>query len=95
MYAGTFQHRLRRGPGLEPILRPVYTCRHRVCLCQVVLMVTDHLTERIGSVPNLPFKQSVSIDTMLNFDGDEHGEGTCKQAFMQNIKWIQGPRSGQ
>ena len=39
----------------------------------------------MGSVPNLRVKWSVSIGTMLNFDGDEHGngdsDGTCKQAF--------------
>ena len=48
-------------------------------------MVTDHLTERMGSVLNLPIKQTVSIGTMLNFDGAGHGhgddDGTCKQAF--------------
>ena len=47
-------------------------------------MVTDHLTERMGSLPNLPIKRSVSIRTMLNFDGDGHGHGhgdnTCKQS---------------
>ena len=41
--------------------------------------------ERMGSVPNLPIERSVSIGTMLNFDGDEHGhsdsDSTCKQAF--------------
>ena len=46
--------------------------------------MTDHLTERIGSLPNLPIKRSVSIRTMLNFDGDGHGHGhgdnTCKQS---------------
>ena len=46
-------------------------------------MVTDHLMQRMGSVPNLPVKRSVSIGTMLNFDGDGHGhgDGTCKQAL--------------
>ena len=40
----------------------------------------------MGSEPNLPVKQSVSIGTMLNFDGDGHGHGhghgdsTCKQS---------------
>ena len=37
--------------------------------------------ERMGSVPNLPLKLSVSIGTMLNVEGDEHGDGTCKQAL--------------
>ena len=39
----------------------------------------------MGSVANLPIKLSVSIDTMLNFEGEGHkhgdGDGTCKQAF--------------
>ena len=42
-------------------------------------MVTDRLTERMGSVPNLSIKRSVSIGTMINFDRD--GDGTCKQTF--------------
>ena len=40
---------------------------------------------RMGSVAILSVKQSVSIDTMINFDvdGDGHGDrdGTCKQAL--------------
>ena len=48
-------------------------------------MVTDCLTDRLGSEPILSIKWSVSIGTMLNFDGDcdGHGEGdgTCKQAL--------------
>ena len=48
-------------------------------------MVTDRLTKRMGSVPKLPVKQSVSIDTMLNFEGGGHGhgngDGTCKRAL--------------
>ena len=32
----------------------------------------------LGSEPSLSVKRSVTIDTMLNFDGD----GTCKQTFM-------------
>ena len=35
-------------------------------------MRTDRLMEGMGSVLNLPVKQSVSIDT--NFDGDGHGD---------------------
>ena len=41
--------------------------------------------ERMGSVPNLPIKWSISIGTMLNFDSDGHGhndgDSTYKQAF--------------
>ena len=48
-------------------------------------MLTDHLMERMGPVPNLSIKRSASIGTMLNFDGEGHGHGdsdsTCKQAF--------------
>ena len=35
------------------------------------------------SKPNLPVKQSVTIDTMKNFDSDWHGyvNSKCKQAF--------------
>ena len=44
----------------------------------------DRLMDRIGSVPILPIKQTVTIGIMLNFDGDgdRHGDGdgTCKQA---------------
>ena len=46
-------------------------------------MVTDCLTERMGSVPNLPIKRSISIGRMVHFDddgqGDGDGDGTCKQ----------------
>ena len=47
-------------------------------------MVTDRLTEGMGFEPNLAMKRSASIDAMLNFDGDGHGQGdgagTCKRA---------------
>ena len=33
--------------------------------------------DRLGSEPILPVKQSISIGTMINFDGG----GTCKQAL--------------
>ena len=36
-------------------------------------------------IPNLSTKWSISIGTMLNFDGDGHGhgdgDGACRQAF--------------
>ena len=61
--------------------------RHRLCQIYIVWMMTNHLTKRIDSEPNLSIKRSVSIGTMLNFDrGDDgHGDGggTCKQAFRQ------------
>ena len=48
-------------------------------------MVTVHLMGRMGTEPILSVKRSVSIDTMINFDGDEEGhgdgDGTCKQAL--------------
>ena len=42
---------------------------------------------RMGTEPILSVKRSISIGTMLNFDGDgdgdghRDGDGTCKQAF--------------
>ena len=43
------------------------------------------MTDRMGTDPILPVKRSVSIDTMINFDGDGDrygdGDGTYKQAF--------------
>ena len=42
-------------------------------------METDHLTDRMGSVPILPVKRTVTIGVMLYFDRD--GDGTCKQSF--------------
>ena len=42
-------------------------------------MVTDHLMDHLGSQPIVSVKRSVSIGTMLNFDGDS--DGTCKQAW--------------
>ena len=43
--------------------------------------------ERMGSVLNMPIRQTVTIGTMVNFDrdgdgdGHGHGDGTCKQAL--------------
>ena len=39
--------------------------------------------DRMGSVPILPVKWTVTIGTMINVDGDGHGHvhGTCKQAL--------------
>ena len=51
----------------------------------IVPMMTVRLTGRMGTEPILSVKQSISIDTMINFDvdGDGHGHGdsTCKQAL--------------
>ena len=48
-------------------------------------MVVVHLTGRMGTEPILSIKRSISIDAMINFDGDgdRHGDGdgTCKQAL--------------
>ena len=38
-------------------------------------MVMDRLMERMGSASNLSVKWSISIDTMLNYDGDQHRHG--------------------
>ena len=50
-------------------------------------MVTDHLTGRMDTEPILPFKRSVSIDIMINFDGGGGGggDGTGKQALIQEV----------
>ena len=48
-------------------------------------MEMDHLTDRMGSVPILLVKRTVTIGVMLYFDGDGEGhgdgDGTCKQAL--------------
>ena len=48
------------------------------------IYIVSIVTVRMGSEPSLPVKRSLSIDTMLNFDGDGDGhgnsDGTCKQA---------------
>ena len=48
-----------------------------------MLMMTGLVTDRIGSRAILSIKQSVTIDTMLNFDGDSdgHGDGKCKETL--------------
>ena len=42
------------------------------------------VTVRMGSVPILPVKRTVTIGTILKFDsdGDGHGDGTCKQTLI-------------
>ena len=72
-------------------LGPVYTyclclhVRHHLCQIYIMYIVTVRLTVRMGSVPILSTKRSVSIDTMVNFDGDGDGhgdgDGKCKQAL--------------
>ena len=55
----------------------------------IVPMVTVRLMGRMCMEPILSIKQSVSIDTMINFDGDgdrhRDGDGMCKQA-LKNIR---------
>ena len=57
--------------------------RIRVCHGLFQIYIVCIVTDRLSSIPILPIKQSVSIDTMINFDGngDGHGDGTCKQAL--------------
>ena len=45
---------------------------------------TDRLTGKLGTEPILPVRQSVSIDTMINFDGDGDRDGTCKGLLTPN-----------
>ena len=46
-------------------------------------MEMDRLMDRMGSVPILPIKRTVTIGVMLYFDGDRDGDGdgTCKQTL--------------
>ena len=57
-------------------------------------MVMVRLTSRMGTEPILSIKRSISIDTMINFDGDgeRHGDedGTCKQEFKQLFLFTDG-----
>ena len=76
-------------------LRPVYTyyyrlrrrhrARHSHCQIYIVWIVTDCLLDRLGSKSIMFIKWSISIGTMLNFDGDcdghSDGDGTCEQAL--------------
>ena len=45
------------------------------------------LTDRMGSEPNLPVKWSITIGTMINFDGYSDGHGTCKHLKTKPINW--------
>ena len=65
---------------------PVYTYRLRLHVRHrqsIMPMLTVRLMNRMDTEHILSIKQSVSIDTMINFDsdGDGHGDGdgTCKQ----------------
>ena len=48
-------------------------------------LVKFTLTDIMGSKPNLSVNRSITIGTMVNFDGDDyghgHGDGTCKRAY--------------
>ena len=61
-------------PSRSPSLCPSQSCQ-----IYIVWMVTDCLTDRLGSEPTLSIKPSVPIGTMLNSEGD--GDGTCEQAY--------------
>ena len=66
-------------PSLSPCLSPSPS------KFNILPMVTVCLMGRMGTEPILSVKRSVSIDTMINFDGDGDGhgdrDGTCIQAF--------------
>ena len=51
------------------------------------LALCQWLTGRMGMEPILPFKQPVTIDILLNFDGDGQGDGDrvgmCKQPLTE------------
>ena len=67
-----------------PFIRTVSAC------ISITITTKFTLTDRLGSEPNLSVKQSVTIGTMTNLDGDfdghGHGDGTCKQALINIVK---------
>ena len=77
----------------------IETVRVRVCLhvpslfpspspskFNIVPMETVCLTGRMGTEPILSIKRPISIDTMLNFDGDGDGHGVGDGASKQALK---------
>ena len=50
----------------------------------IVSMVMDHLTGRLGSEPIL----SMRVNLTVAVDGDEDGDGMCKQTFKTQFKAI-------
>ena len=75
-------------------LRPVYTYHLRLRPCLSQISIVCMMTIRMGSEPILSVKQSVSIGTIINFDGDAHahgnGNGLSKQAFIPGYRnqWV-------
>ena len=67
-------------PSVKVCLRTIYIP------ISVTVTVKFTLTIKMGCKPILSIKQSVTIDTMMNFhnDNDEHRhtDGKCKQAFI-------------
>ena len=58
----------------------------------IVCIETDLLMDRLSSEPILSVKQSVTIHTMLNFDGDfdrhGHGDDMCKQTLKHTQRFV-------
>ena len=48
--------------------------------------MTDSLMGRMGVEPILPVKLPIIIESMLNFDGDEHGDVRCVKRTLIGIK---------
>ena len=78
--------------GMQAILNiTVLSKRTKVPSVNVKAIVTESfgvnraytLMDRMGSEPNLSVKRSVTIGTMISFDGDSDGDGdgTCKRPF--------------
>ena len=58
-------------------------CTYRLRSRDVSVTFKFTLTGGMGSEPSLSVKQSITIDTMVNFDSDRRGhrDSTCKWAF--------------
>ena len=67
--------------GLIPCLGTEFFCWNPLLHFNIMSMATDHLMDRMGSTPTLCFKRSITISTMINFNGEGHRDGTCEQNF--------------
>ena len=70
---------------MNSVLKSVYTV-------SIPVSVKFTGTDRMDSEPNLSVKRSITIGTMVNFDGEfdghGHGDGTCEQTFTEHAAFI-------